>query len=437
VIESGCVREIDLFEANGSPFVQMAGVGFDARVIEETTWESKKMLGPLAYLLAAVKVLGEKPPLMEVVCADGRREQGVAVLAGNGSLYGGQFRFFRNADNRDSKLDVLVYKEAGYKLVLDSLRGLALGGIDLMESTSAFQTRPSPCMPTARCPWRWTASGSAVFPRSASRKPPGRLRVLAPEQARPPEPSPRPSWRGSSGRAASPNSKPPASCESHHEIHCPPALAEAAADRGRAACLAFVTVVAYANITAVWASRGRIFSDVSQIPVTKVGLVFGTTDRIGGRENLYFRYRIDAAAEALERRQGGNPHRFRRQPLLALLRRTGKDAPGARCTRHPRRTASCDDGDGMRTLDSVVRAKEIFGADTVLFISQRFQIERAIYLAKAHGINAYGFEARDVESHAGLKTRIREIGARVKMWLDVNFLNTRPQRLGEKETLPD
>ena len=39
---------------------------------------------------------------MEVILADGRREHGVAVLAGNGSLYGGQFRFFRNADNRDS-----------------------------------------------------------------------------------------------------------------------------------------------------------------------------------------------------------------------------------------------------------------------------------------------------------------------------------------------
>ena len=131
MIERGFVQDVDLFEANGSPFVQMAGVGFDALVIEETSWESKKMLGPLAYLLAAVKVLGEKPPKLEVVCPDGRREEGVAVLAGNGSLYGGPFKFFRNANNHDSKLDVLVYKEAGYRLVLDSLRGLAFGGIDL------------------------------------------------------------------------------------------------------------------------------------------------------------------------------------------------------------------------------------------------------------------------------------------------------------------
>jgi len=139
VIERGHVQEIDLFEANRAPFLQMAGVGFDAMVIEETTWESKKVLGPLAYLLAAVKVLGEKPPMMEVICRDGRREEGVAVLAGNGSLYGGQFKLFRAADNQDSKLDVLVFKEAGYKLVMDSLKGLALGGVDLAASTSYFQ----------------------------------------------------------------------------------------------------------------------------------------------------------------------------------------------------------------------------------------------------------------------------------------------------------
>lgn len=181
VIDAGNVREVDLFEANGSPFVQMAGVGFDAQVIEETTWESKKMLGPLAYLLAAVKVLGEKPPMMEVICADGRREEGVAVLAGNGSLYGGQFRFFRNADNRDSKLDVLVYKEAGYRLVLDSLRGLALGGIDLMESTSYFQTESFTVRANREVPVEVDGEWVGRFSEIHFRETASRLRVLAPE----------------------------------------------------------------------------------------------------------------------------------------------------------------------------------------------------------------------------------------------------------------
>ena len=60
--------------------------------------------------------------------------------------------------------------------------------------------------------------------------------------------------------------------------------------------LLFLGVVTYANVTAIWSSRGRLFSSAQSLPETKVGLVFGTTDRVNGRENLYFRYRIDAAA---------------------------------------------------------------------------------------------------------------------------------------------
>ncbi|MGB0776033.1 MAG: diacylglycerol/lipid kinase family protein [Akkermansiaceae bacterium] len=135
VIDKGYIKEVDLFEANGHAFVQMAGVGFDAQVIEETTWETKKMFGPMAYLMSAVRVLGDKPPKMRVICDDGRVEEGVCVLAGNGSLYGGQVKLFRKADNADEMLDALVFSEAGYKLVLDSVKGIATGAIDAGNSS--------------------------------------------------------------------------------------------------------------------------------------------------------------------------------------------------------------------------------------------------------------------------------------------------------------
>ena len=181
VIENGFTREVDLFEANGIPFVQMAGVGFDAMVIEETTWESKKMLGPLAYLLAAVRVLGEKPPQMRVALADGRVVEGVAVLAGNGSRYGGPFPFFRMADNHDSKLDVLVYKEAGYRLVLDSLRGLALGGIDLMDSVEYFQTESFTVEADREVPVEVDGELAGRFSKIRFVETSSHLRVLAPQ----------------------------------------------------------------------------------------------------------------------------------------------------------------------------------------------------------------------------------------------------------------
>lgn len=197
----------------------------------------------------------------------------------------------------------------------------------------------------------------------------------------------------------------------------------------------FLGVVAYANLTAMWASRGRLFSDVADLPETKVALVFGTTDRVNGRENLYFRYRIDAAVRVWKSGKirtiivsGDNRSQYYNEPEKMRQALVERGIPADRIV--------CDYA-GLRTLDSVVRAKEIFGATSMLVISQKFQNERAIYLANANGIDARGFNARDVDTQGGLKTKVREIGARVKMWLDVNFLDTKPAHLGEKIVLPE
>lgn len=198
---------------------------------------------------------------------------------------------------------------------------------------------------------------------------------------------------------------------------------------------AFLTIVVYANATAVWASRGRLFDNPDQLPKIRTALVFGTSSRFQGRENHYFRYRMDAVAEVWDAGKidiiivsGDNRTHYYNEPREMRQALVERGIPNERIV---------SDFAGLRTLDSVVRAKEIFGADPVLFISQRFQNERAIYLAKANGIDAYGYNARDVGTQAGLKTRIREVGARVKMWLDVRFLNTRPRHLGEPIELPD
>ena len=193
--------------------------------------------------------------------------------------------------------------------------------------------------------------------------------------------------------------------------------------------------IAYVNIAAVWASRGRVFDSVADVPKARVGLVFGTTDRVSGRENLYFRYRIDAATALWKAGKvdlllvsGDNRSRYYNEPEKMRVALVANGVPADKIV---------SDFAGLRTLDSVIRAKEIFGAEQPIFISQRFQVERALYLAKAHDINAYGFAARDVESSGALKTRLREVGARVKMWLDVHFLDTQPRIMGEPEDLPD
>jgi SanA protein len=86
---------------------------------------------------------------------------------------------------------------------------------------------------------------------------------------------------------------------------------------------------------------------------------------------------------------------------------------------------------GFRTFDSMVRAREIFGQDSVTVISQPFHNERALYIAQREGISAISFNARDVGKRFGFKTQLRERFARVKVFVDYAF-GKKPRFLGEK-----
>ena len=86
---------------------------------------------------------------------------------------------------------------------------------------------------------------------------------------------------------------------------------------------------------------------------------------------------------------------------------------------------------GFRTLDSVVRAKEIFSLTQLTVVSQAFHDQRAIYLAQKYGIDAIGFCAKDVDKYTGFKTSVREYFARVKVFWDLTF-GVKPKFLGEK-----
>ena len=59
----------------------------------------------------------------------------------------------------------------------------------------------------------------------------------------------------------------------------------------------FVGFIWYANFAATRAGKGILFDDVNDVPVQRAGLVFGCSHKLGTRDNLYFKYRIQAAAE--------------------------------------------------------------------------------------------------------------------------------------------
>lgn len=89
----------------------------------------------------------------------------------------------------------------------------------------------------------------------------------------------------------------------------------------------------------------------------------------------------------------------------------------------------CDHA-GFSTYESIYRAKEIFGADKVIIVTQEYHLYRALYVADALGIEAYGVSA-DYRTYFGQIGRdVREILARNKDFLTSVF-KPEPTYLGE------
>ena len=203
---------------------------------------------------------------------------------------------------------------------------------------------------------------------------------------------------------------------------------------GGLAILALVGFIGYANYAATLAGKGILFDDVKDVPHRRAGLVFGCSKKLGSRDNLYFKYRIQAAAELWHAGKvdflivsGDNREKYYNEPVDMRNALTEAGVPKDKIVY---------DFAGLRTLDSVIRAKKIFGLTEITFVSQKFQNERAAYIAKANGMDVVGYNARDVEGYAARKTEDREVLARVKMWIDVNITNEQPKHLGDRESVP-
>ena len=179
------------------------------------------------------------------------------------------------------------------------------------------------------------------------------------------------------------------------------------------------------------AARGRMYQDTAAIPHRRVGLVLGCAKYLSnGRANLFFRHRMRAAAQLFHARKvdyllvsGDNHVAGYNEPadMKDSLIESGVPAERIYC-----------DFAGFRTLDSIVRAKEIFGQTELTVVSQAFHNQRAIFIARNKGVDAIGFNAEEVAGCTGLRTRCREQLARVKTVLDVYLLRTQPKFFGEK-----
>lgn len=179
-------------------------------------------------------------------------------------------------------------------------------------------------------------------------------------------------------------------------------------------------------------SRSYLYDSLEDLPVNEAGVLLGTSRfTAAGTRNIYFRERMEAAVRLFEAGKirtiivsGDNRHQSYNEPREMLRELIKLGIPRDRIVM---------DFAGFRTLDSVIRAGEIFDQKSFTIISQKFQNERAVFIARHHGNEAVAYNAA---GEANLRMILREYLSRPMCVLDVLVLGTMPRHLGTKVPLP-
>lgn len=180
-------------------------------------------------------------------------------------------------------------------------------------------------------------------------------------------------------------------------------------------------------------SRTRIYSVSKKLPPNDVGLVLGTSPRLGKEQNRFFEGRMDAAAKLY------HEGKVRHLLLSGDNGTRGYDEPTAMkkalMSRRVPEGALHLDFAGFRTLDSMARAKAVFGVSEVTVITDDFHLARSIFLADSFGLKPIGFSPAPVPLGYSKKTRAREAIARLASLVDVYILHREPKFYGPKVDL--
>lgn len=181
-------------------------------------------------------------------------------------------------------------------------------------------------------------------------------------------------------------------------------------------------VILTCNWIVSYNAKSKIFDNIEDIPYNKVGLLLGTSPITPeGEHNYYFDYRIEAATELYHSGKisyiiaSGGDYSSRPNGCNELISIRDSlifyDIPDS---------VIILDYEGVRTLNSIVKAKEIYNLNNFTIISQDFHNERAIYLANKNGIEVIAYNAKTpIILKKRLKNGLREYFARVKMFIDL------------------
>ena len=201
------------------------------------------------------------------------------------------------------------------------------------------------------------------------------------------------------------------------------------------AAVAGMGLLCAADLLCRSAARGRVFHDVASVPANDVGLVLGTSRYTArGSPNLHFQRRIATAAELYRSGKvrhllvsGDNHTQGYDEPTDMMEALMAAGVPAEAITR---------DYAGFRTLDSVIRAKEVFGLDRCTIVTENFHCTRALWIARAHQIDAVAMAAPDLELlRWSARVKAREVLARGMCALDLYVLKRQPKFPGPPEPI--
>lgn len=157
---------------------------------------------------------------------------------------------------------------------------------------------------------------------------------------------------------------------------------------------------------------------VESAQTAEVALVLGAAPFLDdGRPNRFFEYRLDAAADLFRAGKvkyllaSGDSIDPRYDETTAMKRGLIKRGVPA--------DAVYRDTAGVRTLDSVLRARDLYGQRRLVIVSQDFHVRRAVWLAREHGIEAFGLDAQGVSPFDALDSWARQFPSALKAVLDI------------------
>lgn len=195
----------------------------------------------------------------------------------------------------------------------------------------------------------------------------------------------------------------------------------------------FVLVLA-SNVWVVLSTRANVLEDQQQLQINGVALVLGTSHRmISGVPNPFFENRIATAADLYKKGKvihfilsGDNRTPYYNEPMEMKKALMKQGVPPSAITL---------DYAGLRTLDSVIRCKEIFGQNKIIIITQPFHSYRALFISNFYHMDAVALVAKEPSQQIAAQVYLREYLARTKAILDLYILGTGPRHLGEKQPL--